>query len=52
MFALFFQCLMLSLRNVISEVLNKLLIRKSADLLDWYQDVEDRLQFEEYEDPN
>jgi class 3 adenylate cyclase len=52
LFALFFQILVLCLRNVIAEVLTKLLIRKYADLLDWYQDVEDRLQFEEYEDPN
>jgi hypothetical protein len=49
---IFFQILMLSLRNTIVEVLSKLVIRKYADQLDWYADVEERLSFEEYEDPN
>jgi hypothetical protein len=43
---------MLSLRNTIVEVLSKLVLRRYADLLDWYADVEERLSFEEYEDPN
>ena len=47
-----FQMLMLSLRNTIVEVMSKLVFRKYADLLDWYADVEERLSFEEYEDPN
>lgn len=50
--ALLFQILMLSLRNTIVEVLSKLVIKKYSDLLDWYADVEERLSFEEYEDPN
>ena len=41
--ALFFQILVLGVRNTLSEVANKLVYRKSADLLDWYQDVEDKL---------
>jgi hypothetical protein len=49
---LLFQMLMLSLRNTIVEVMSKLVFRKYADLLDWYADVEERLSFEEYEDPN
>ena len=51
LFGLIFQCLMLQLRNIIVEVMSKLAFRKYADLLDWYADVEDRLSFEEYEDP-
>ena len=43
---------MLSLRNSIVEIMSKLVIRKYADLLDWYADVEERLSYEEYEDPN
>ena len=50
--SLFFQMLMLSLRNSIVDVFSKLVIRRYADLLDWYSDLEDRLTFEEYEDPN
>ena len=49
---LLFQVLMLWLRNHIIEVCSKLLIRRYADLFDWYQNVEERLSFEEYEDPN
>jgi hypothetical protein len=48
---LLFQMLMLSLRNTIVEVLSKLVLRRYADLLDWYADVEERLSYEEYEDP-
>ena len=33
-------------------MLSKLIVREYADLVDWYADVEDRLSFEEYEDPN
>jgi hypothetical protein len=43
---------MLQLRNTICEIISKLVFRRYADLLDWYADVEERLSFEEYEDPN
>ena len=52
LFSLLFQLLMLSLRNTVVEVISKLVFRRYADLLDWYADVEERLSFEEYEDPN
>lgn len=51
-FLVIFQALLLSLRNTLCEVMSKLLLRRYADQLDWYADVEDRLSFEEYEDPN
>lgn len=51
-FVIIFQTLVLSLRNTICEVLGKLVIKRYANQLDWYADVEDRLSFEEYEDPN
>lgn len=51
-FVVIFQILMLSLRNTVCEVMAKLVFRRFADQLDWYADVEDRLSFEEYEDPN
>jgi len=50
--SLTFQILMLSLRNNIVELLSKLVIKRYSNLLDWYADVEERLSFEEYEDPN
>ena len=43
---------MLMLRNTIVEVLSKLVIKRYADQLDWYADIEERLSYEEYEDPN
>ena len=43
---------MLQLRNSIVEIISKLVFRRYADLLDWYADVEERLSYEEYEDPN
>ena len=43
---------MLSLRNTVVEVLSKLLLKRYSNLLDWYADVEERLSFEEYEDPD
>lgn len=43
---------MLVLRNVFVEIISKMLVRKYADLLDWYAEVEERLSFEEYENPN
>jgi len=52
LFGLFFQTLMLMLRNMITEVISKLGFSRYASLLDWYADVEERLSYEEYEDPN
>jgi len=43
---------MLYLRNSIVEVLSKMVLKRYANLLDWYADVEERLSFEEYEDPD
>jgi len=43
---------MLSLRNTFVEVLSKILLKRYSNLLDWYADVEERLSFEEYEDPD
>jgi hypothetical protein len=43
---------MLELRNQVSTLLSKLVIRRYADLVDWYTDIEERLAFEEYEDIN
>ena len=50
--ALVYQTLLLYLRNVISELISKVLISKYSNLLNWYADVEERLSFEEYEDTN
>ena len=49
---LLFQTLMLELRNQVATLLSKLVIRRYADLVDWYTDIEERLAFEEYEDIN
>lgn len=43
---------MLQTRNSLCQVFSKLVIKKYANLLNWYNDVEDRLSYEEYEDPN
>jgi hypothetical protein len=43
---------MLELRNQFSTLMSKLVIRRYADLVDWYTDIEERLAFEEYEDIN
>lgn len=51
LFCLLFQMFMLHLRNSLCLVFSKLLIKKYANLLNWYSDVEDRLSYEEYEDP-
>jgi len=40
------------LRNMIVDVISKMGLSRYASLLDWYADVEDRLSYEEYEDPN
>ena len=52
LFQLLFQILMLSLRNTVVEIISKLYFKRYSNLLDWYADVEERLSFEEYEDPN
>jgi hypothetical protein len=49
---LVFQLLVTELRNQCVNVLTKLVIRKYADILDWYLDIEERLAYEEYEDIN
>jgi hypothetical protein len=46
---LFFQFLLLELRNFIGRVLTKLVIRYYADLLDWYIEIEEKLAFEQFE---
>ena len=43
---------MLSLRNTVVDLFSKHLFKRRSNLLDWYADVEERLSFEEYEDPN
>ena len=50
--SLVFQILMLSLRNHVTEVFSKIIIPKYANLLEFYAMVEEKLSFEEYEDPN
>lgn len=49
---LLFQVLLLQLRNYCCTLLVKFVLRKYADLLDWYVDIEERLAFEMYEDIN
>jgi hypothetical protein len=49
---LLLQIMILSLKNQVTDVCSKLLIKRYADLHNWYADIEDRLSFEEYEDPN
>ena len=39
-------------RNAIINVASKLVLKRYANLLNWYTNVEERLSFEEYEDPN
>ena len=43
---------MLQLRNNIVDVISKLTFSRYSKLLDWYSEVEERLSYEEYEDPN
>jgi len=52
LFILLFQVLTLEVRNNLCHVLSKLVLRKYADLIEWYIDIEERLAFEEYEDIN
>ena len=43
---------MTELRNFVCIVASKLVIRRYADLSNWYMDIEEKLAFEEYEDIN
>lgn len=43
---------MLNLRNFITDVGKKLIIRRYADLLDWYNEIEEKLAYEEFENIN
>ena len=47
---LLLQFLLLELKIQVSGIMSKLVMKKYADLLDWYLDIEERLSFEEYED--
>ena len=49
--SLLFSYLLLVLKNIVIDVCYKLVIRKFADLSDWYADIQEKLSFEEYEDP-
>jgi hypothetical protein len=42
----------LGLRNCFVDVMSKLVIRRYADLHDWYSEIEEKLCFEMYEDPD
>ena len=52
LYQLTFQILMLCLRNTMTEIISKLLIKRYSGLVEYYKDLEERLSFEEYEDPN
>lgn len=52
LFQLAFQILMLSLRNTLSAIVQRLIIERYSSLIEWYVDLEERLSYEEYEDPN
>lgn len=43
---------MLTLRNYLLDSLKKILWRESADLLDWYAEIEGKLAYEEFENIN
>lgn len=47
---LLLQFLLLELKIQVSSIMSKLVMKRYADLLDWYLDIEERLSFEEYED--
>lgn len=49
---LLLQILVLSLRNYLTSVLSLLLIKRYSNLSSFYADVEERLSFEQFEDPN
>lgn len=52
LFILLFQILFLELRNQVSVICSKLVLKKYSSLIEWYIDIEERLAFEEYEDIN
>jgi len=49
---LLWQILWLYLRNKVTMVFSKIILQQRSGLLKWYSEVEDRLSYEEYEDPN
>jgi hypothetical protein len=48
---LLFQFFILFLRDAVIDVLSKSVIKRYADLNDFYSDIEEKLSFEQYEDP-
>ena len=50
--SLLYSTLILMVRNKLTDVLSKLILPRYSKLLEWYRNVEDKLTFEEYEDPN
>ena len=46
------QLLMLCLRNLVTDIMKKLVLRSKADLLDWYTEIEGKLAYEEFENIN
>jgi len=50
--SLLFQIILLSVKNQLIHVFTKVVIRRYADMLQWYSNIEDKLSYEEYEDPN
>ena len=49
---LFFQLMIMVIKNELLNVTKRIIMKSSNKLLNWYEDVENRLSFEEYEDPN
>lgn len=49
---LLLQMLVLMLRNYFASVLSLLLIKRYSNLSSFYADVEERLSYEQFEDPN
>ena len=49
---LLLQLLVLTLRNYFASVLSLLLIKRYSNLANFYSDVEERLSYEQFEDPN
>lgn len=52
LFILLYQILFLELRNQVSIICSKLVLKKYSSLIEWYIDIEERLAYEEYEDIN
>jgi len=50
--SLLYSLLMLMVRNTVTDVFSKIIIKRYSNLLEWYRNVEDKLTLEEYEDPN